>query len=223
MLRKRSQLFFLWFQVLFLASVIGGYTNWFRERMDLVATLLMIGFCVLALVLLLPVHVFCAIRSSMARVGWLDIVLLVVSTALFVLIVSLTNIKLSGHLYPPLEGRVFKDESRVFVDDEGRNIEWYVEFANPYLASHKERLVLIDGKQKKIIKTKLLSDEKVFGRTGSDRISLRQIGGNILLTSTIEISPTTRFVLIDYKSRTVISNWLEQALWAKPTQVEPAP
>ena len=44
MLRKRSQLFFLLFQVFFLASVLGGYANWFREGMDLVTTLLMVCF-----------------------------------------------------------------------------------------------------------------------------------------------------------------------------------
>jgi len=223
MLRKRSQLFFLLFQVLFLASVLGGYANWFREGMDLVTTLLMVCFFIAALVVLLPVHVFCFIRGLMKRFGRLDVALLYVSTVIFVAIVVVPNVVLLGRLYPSLEGRVFRDQTRTFVDNDGHVINWYAEFANPYLASHKERLILIDGKQKKVVKTQLLANEKIFGRTGSDRIFLKQIGSNILLESTIEISPTTRFVLIDYKSGTVISNWLEQTVWAKPKQAEPAP
>ena len=234
-LRKKTQLFFLLFQVLFLASVLGGYANWFREGMSLVDIFFMLVDFFVAAVLLLPVHIFCLTRGLKKRFGRLDVMLLASSTAFFVLIVAAPGVVLSGRLYPPLEGKAFRDRTRTFVDNDGRVINWYAEFVNPYLASHKERLILLDGKKKRIIKTQLLASKNSLCMSGADTIALKQIGSNILLASHMEGGLKTRCVLFDYKSGTVISNWfdytpgtvisnwLEQTVWAKPKQAESAP
>jgi hypothetical protein len=51
----------------------------------------------------------------------------------------------------------------------------------------------------------------------------KQSETNVLLESNMEMGRETRFVLIDYKSGTVISNWLEPAAWTKLKQPEITP
>ena len=82
---------------------------------------------------------------------------------------------------------------------------------NPFNENHKERLVLLDGKKKRVIKMSLLDRKGRFTYKKSENDPhLKQVGSNILLTSRLETSPHTRFVLFDYESGTVLSNWVEK-------------
>jgi len=123
------------------------------------------------------------------------------------------NVSIFGRMYSPLEGSVGRSFEHKFIDAYGRKIDYWVEFVNPFNDNHKERLVLHEGKKKRVIDMKLVKRKGFFTHCESN-LRLEQDGSNLLLKSKLETAPHTRFVLFDYRSGIVQSNWVEEAAWS---------
>jgi hypothetical protein len=184
--------------------------------MDLIQTLLFLAYLIFAGAAWLTTHIV-LFRAKIKKENIQSASKASIIATIAVIVISLVHIQLIfGRICPPLEGGVLQDRHRQFIDDKGNSIEWWVEFVNPFDENHKERLVLVDEKDKRIINMLLLARTGFLSTHKSDDDpNLKQLGSNLLLTSKLETSPhQTRFVLFDYESGSVISNWVEA--WKPP-------
>ncbi len=206
-------------QLLFMTSVLGSYTNWFRSTMDLMRTLSFLVIFVLSLVLFVPTHVYCITAKIRGSESTLSLKLSVVFTVVFVLAVSGYNLVVFGRIYSPVEGRVFKDTPRTFIDSTGNAVEWWVEFVNPFHEKHQERLMISDGSDVRVVPMTLLENKGSF-LVADEYISLTQVESNLLLTSRMEGKSYVRYVKVDYQSGSVISNWTEEVAYPRGAEGE---
>jgi hypothetical protein len=206
---KVLQLFLALVQLLFSISVYGAYTGWFKGGMDLLETMFFFGHLIFVFAIVVPSHIYLLLVGRNGGSTYLAPKLCVLATMLCLGITVAYNFHFFGRMYPPLEGNHIKDTVRTFVDLDGRSIDWWVEFVNPFHENHKERLILSDGQEKRIIEMTLVERRGKFVYNDDDNICLEQINSNLLLRSRLEIGHQIRFVLIDYESGSVISNWVE--------------
>ncbi len=208
-----SQLVLLLIQILFTISVVGSYTSWFRSEIDLIETLFLLMHFAFVIFLILPGHIIWAIRRRAGKKCSGVMKFCVLATIVCCANTVYYNMSFFGRMYAPLEGSVIRERVSSFVDTDNHKVDWWVEYVNPFHEKHKERLILSDGNGKRIIDMKLVEQKGRFTYHGN-KIHLEQTGSNLLLKSEAEIAPHTRFVLIDYKSGSVLSNWVEEAAWS---------
>ncbi len=214
--KSRIQIYLLIIQVSLIVFTFGGLTCWFRLSMSLEIFFCFVLYLALAVILLTPAHIIGLVVRIKKKNLLIPNVLNLIPTVI-IIIASFGVLKfVSGQFIPPLEGCVIRDRPRQFIDNNGHPIEWWVEFVNPFDDNHRERLVLVDEKDKRVINMVLLARTGFLSTHKSDDDpNLKQLGPNLLLTSGLENSPhQTRFVLFDYESGSVISNWAEA--WKPP-------
>ena len=205
---KVLQLGLLLFQFVFSVSVVGAYTGWFKNDMDLLKTVSLIGHLLLVFAIVLPSHVYLFIVSKKGGSVSLGIRVCFIATVLCLVITVAYNIYIFGGMYPKLEGTVRNSYKHEFTDANGHKVEYWVELVNPFHSSHKERLILKIGDKKRVIDVKLKDRPGTF-LSGPKDISITQEDSHLLLESQLAVD--TRYVVIDYKSGTVLSNWIKGA------------
>ncbi len=203
------QLGLLLVQFIFSISVVGAYTGWFKNGPDLVKTLLLIGHFVLVAAIVLPANFYLFLSYKKGDSSLLALKVCFVATALCLIVTLGCNRYLFGGTYPRFGGIVSKSFTHEFVDSNGHIIEYWVELENPFHSSHSERLILKEEEETREIDMVLKKNEMESIFRGPNDIALTQEGSRILLESQLAVD--TRYVVIDYESGTVLSNWIKGA------------
>jgi len=200
------QIFLLIIQCVFTASIVGAFTNWFRSGMDLIGTILFLAFLTMAGAVWLPTHIILLkAKAKNKNIRFANIACMI-STVAVIAISLLSMNQIFGSFYPSFEGRTSDSLHRTFVNHDGEEMQYWVEFKNPFHETHSEYLILAQGAEQKRIQIVAKKDDKpfVYG-TDSDRIELQ--GSSYLLHT--KFNPWIEcFHLIDPESMNVISNWV---------------
>lgn len=202
---KVIQLSLLVVQILFSASIVGAYTGWFRHDMDLLKTVSLVGHLLLVFIIVLPSHVYLFLLCRKGAPVSLGLKVCFIATALCLVLTVAYNLYIFGGVYSQKQGRVGLSHKHEFVDSQGRRYEYWVELENPFLESHKERLIISRDGEEKVIYMTLKNDSKSYS-VGPKDLALKEEGSDFLLESNLKVD--TRFILFNYDSGQVISNWV---------------
>ena len=203
---KRTQLYLFIIQCVFTASIFGSFTNWFRNGMDLIETLLFLMYLILAGAAWITTHII-LLRAKIKKTNIQIANKACIIATLAVIVISLIHLKLIfGRFYSPFGGPTIDSVHRTFTNHDGEEMQYWVEFKNPFHETHTEYLVLAQGDEQSHIQIVAKRDDKPFGiGTDTDRILVQD--SNYLLHT--EFEPwIDRFFLIDPASMNVISNWM---------------
>ena len=203
---KRIQLYVLIVQCLFTAFVVGVLTNWFRYGMCLIRTILFLLYLATAGALLIPTHIFCLKAKAQKKSLSSSNRACVIATLVLILVSLGTHKSIFESFVPPTKKHVTHTLHRTFMNHDGEEIQYWVEFKNPFHQTHTEYLVLAQGDQQNRIQIVAKQDDGPFSHgTNTDRIELQE--SNFLLVT--EFEPwIDRYFLINPESMNVISNWV---------------
>jgi hypothetical protein len=187
--------------------------------MDLIETLLFLMYLVLAGAAWVTTHVI-LFRAKAKKTNIQAANKACIIATIAVILISLVHLKLIfGRFCSPFGGPTIDSVHRTFINHSGEEMQYWVEFKNPFHASHTEYLVLTKGNEQNRIPIEAKRDDKPFSYgTDSDRIELAE--SNFLLVT--EFEPwIDRYFVIDSASMNIISNWVVNTKKESNQKVEP--
>jgi hypothetical protein len=183
--------------------------------MDLIETLLFLMYLILAGVAWITTHIILLrAKTKKTKIQAANKACIIATIA--VILISLVHLKLIfGRIYSPFGGPTTDSIHRSFINHDGEEMQYWVEFKNPFHESHEEFIVLAKGDEQSRIQIMAKRDDKPFCiGTDTDRILLQD--SSYLLHT--EFEPwIDRFFLIDPNALNVISNWVVNT---KPIKTE---